>query len=171
MQWMKDNRTVVLLAFVLFVNLFSIGLVLSFPIAKNATFAEPILKLSQIDGPRISSVAVSAVAGRGALCRDILSVGVWVFLLVAFVALLIFNLSYNFKGATKVQWFWETILTLAFLGFWFLWDTCRTNLWFPLSLIQIGIVIFASYLYFFEKKLFREKNLDYFYAHHNNNWY
>lgn len=156
-NWMKGNRVVVLLLSVLAVNLFSIGFFVPSSATKSATSVTPILKLSEIDGPRVSDVAAMTVAEGGAFCRDLLSVGVWVFLLVAFVALLVFNLSYNFKEATKVQWFWETILALAFLGLWFLWDTCRANLWFPLSVIQIGIIIFVSYLYFFEKKLPKER--------------
>lgn len=156
-EWVKDNRVVVLLALVLVVNLFSIGLVLTLYAERIANFNEPIQKLSQIDGPRISSVAATTVAQGGAFCRDILPVTMWVFLLVAYIALLVFNLSSTFKKAIKVQWLWETILTLAFLVGWVLWDTCRTNLWFPLSLIQIGVVIFALYLYFFEKKLSKER--------------
>ena len=113
-EWTKDNRVVVLLCLVVVINIFAMGIVLSFPIAKTATFTEPILKLSQIDGPRISNVAASIVAKKSALCRDLLSSATWVFLLIAYIALLVFNLTFTFKKALKVQWLWETILTLAF---------------------------------------------------------
>lgn len=156
-NWMNGNRVVVLLLLVLVVNLFSIGFFVPSSTTKSVASAEPILKLSEINGPRISDVAAMTVVEGGAFCRDLLLVAVWVFLLIVFVALLIFNLSYNFEGSTKVQWFWEALLALTFLSFWFFWDTCHTNLWFPLFIIQIGITIFAVYLYFFEQKLLKER--------------
>lgn len=76
---------------------------------------------------------------------------VWIFLLLAFVSLLIFNLAYDFEKAQKIQWSWELGGLLLTLLIWFVFDKSRTNLWFPLYVIKLGLIIYLAYLYFLEK--------------------
>jgi hypothetical protein len=115
-------------------------------------------KISEIKGPRIDDGAATIVAEgvssaqtqTQTLACFSLPTGVWVFLLVAYIALLVFNLAYNFQNVTRVQWVWELGLTLLTLLTWFLWDECRTSPWFPLAVLKMGVLIYALYLYFFE---------------------
>lgn len=116
-----------------------------------------IPKISEIKGPRIDDEA--AAVERVAVCNDgketcsTLPTGIWLFLLVAYGALLIFNLAYNFKQAMKIQWFWELLYTLLALAAWYAWDSCgAANIWYPEFVLKTGIVIYGIYLYFFQKK-------------------
>ncbi len=117
-----------------------------------------IPKISEIKGPRIDDeaamIAVEESLSAEAQAKACFSLPaeIWVFLLIAFVALLIFNLTYDFGRATKIQWGWELGLVLLTLLAWFIWDECRTSVWFPLSIIKMGVIIYALYLYFFERK-------------------
>lgn len=122
-----------------------------------------IPKISEIKGPRIDDEAAMIVVeetlsaeAQAKVCFS-LPVEVWIFLLIAFVALLVFNLTLNFEKAISVQWGWELGLAVLTLGVWFLWDECRMYVWFPLSIIKMGVIIYALYLYFFEKKFSEEK--------------
>ncbi len=77
--------------------------------------------------------------------------GFWVFLLGAYVFLIFFNLSYDFAGSQKVHWFWEALYTVLALLAWYNFDQCRTNNWFAQSVFVVGIIIYAFYLYYFNK--------------------
>lgn len=123
--------------------------------------SKSIPKISEIKGPRIDDEAAMIVveeapSAQAKVCFS-LPIEIWVFLLIAFVALLVFNLTYDFERATKIQWGWELALVLLALVTWFIWDECRTSVWFPLSIIKTGVIIYALYLYFFERKFPREK--------------
>lgn len=115
-------------------------------------FPGETLRLSDIREARIDDKAATVVANE----RASLPVKVWMFLLVAYVGLLIFNLAYGFREATHLQWGWEACLTLLFLGGWFYWDETGAMKWFPLSLLQMGVLIYALYLYFFNQKKIHE---------------
>lgn len=84
--------------------------------------------------------------------RVILPVGIWVLLLATYLFLLIFNLGLTFGRRSSVQWFWETAYTVLALMSWFLLDQIRTNLWFPLYVMALGVLIYLFYLYFFWEK-------------------
>jgi hypothetical protein len=84
---------------------------------------------------------------------NIYSQNFWVFLLGAYLFLLVFNLSSNFKfnstpGVDRIQWFWVSIFTFLAIFAWDKLDIPRTNAWFPKAVIEIGIIIYAFYLYF-----------------------
>lgn len=121
-----------------------------------------VLRLSEVRGPSIDGEAAAVVAeengascpiaAKTATCRTLPS-EIWIFLLTSYLFLIIFNLSLTFGKRNTVQWVWETILTLLGLGAWFLWDQCRTNLWYPLFVISLGILIYLFYLYFFNENL------------------
>jgi hypothetical protein len=121
-------------------------------------------RLSEVHGPSIDGEAASVVreeknascplAAKTAACRT-LPPEAWIFLLTAYLALLIFNLGVTFGKRNTVQWVWEMILTLIGLGAWFRWDQCRANLWYPLFVLTLGILIFLFYLYFFNENLKR----------------
>lgn len=116
-----------------------------------------IPKISEIKGPRIDDEAASVE--RVAVCNaekeacSTLPTGTWLFLLFAYCALLIFNLTYNFKKAVKTQWFWELLYTLLAIAAWYVWDSCgAANIWYPEFVLKTGIVIYGIYWYFFQKK-------------------
>jgi len=121
-------------------------------------------KLSEVRGPSIDGEAAAVVKeekssncpliAKTTPCRTLPS-EIWIFLLTVYLFLLIFNLSLTFGKRSTVQWVWEAILTILALGSWFLWDQCRTNLWFPLFVITLGILIYLFYLYFFNENLKR----------------
>jgi hypothetical protein len=130
----------------------------------NTLSQQPILKISEIRGPRIDDEAAMIVVDEteNTLNQTALVIhcftlpaAVWVFLLIAYVALLVFNFSYTFKEAERPQWFWEMLYALAFIAGWFIWDACRENIWFPFAIAKFGLILFVIYLYFLERK--REK--------------
>jgi len=125
--------------------------------------SKSIPKISEIKDPRIDDEAAMIVVeealsaqAQAKVCFS-LPVEIWVFLLIAFLALLIFNLTYHFGQAMKIQWGWELALTILPLVAWYALDECRTFVWFPLHIIEMGVIIYALYLYFFEKKFAGEK--------------
>jgi hypothetical protein len=117
---------------------------------------ETPMKLSQIKVPRIDDQAASiscqdsSEVAAAAVCRN-LPGNILVFLLFAYLVLLIFNLAYDFERTAVVRWKFEAILTAIFVFGWAYFDNCFSNLWFPLYIIKLGILIFVIYLYFFEK--------------------
>jgi hypothetical protein len=116
-----------------------------------------IPKLSEISGPQIDSQAASISCRQSAVqtatsCQT-LPQGLWIFLLVSYLALLVFNLSYGFQGAAGVRWGWEVLLTGTFIFGWVYFDRCGYDLWFPLYVVKLGVIVYLGYLYLFEKKL------------------
>jgi hypothetical protein len=113
-----------------------------------------ILKISDINGPRIDEEAAFTVriSPLSPLPCTNLPKGAWIFLLLSYLSLLIFNLVYGLRRATKIQWFWEAVLTFAALFAWYVFDQCRTNVWFPMDVLKMGILVYALYIYFFNKK-------------------
>lgn len=116
-----------------------------------------IPKLSEIVGPRIDEEAASisckkiAYNVEASSCQT-LPVKIWLLLLICYLFLLVFNLSYDFNETVNPRSLWEIILTGVFIFGWLYFDKCGVNIWFPLGIIKFGIVIYLSYLYFFEKK-------------------
>lgn len=120
---------------------------------------QPILKISEIRGPRIDDEAAMIVVAEPSPALPApacftLPGSMWALLLAAYVALLIFNLSYTFERAAgnRIQWFWEVLYTLLFVVGWYIWDECRTAVWFPFSIVKFGLLVFALYAYLSEKK-------------------
>jgi hypothetical protein len=120
---------------------------------------QPTLKISDIRGSRIDDQAAMIVIDKSATVSETLKVAcstlpinVWIFLLIAYVALLVFNFSYTFKQVTEPQWFWETLYTVLALVGWYSLDDCRAHIWFPLAVVKFGLIIFIVYLYLLEKK-------------------
>lgn len=128
---------------------------------------ENIPKISDTKGPQIDtqSAAVSMTvtfkapekpivpeASEKIIDSEILPVKIWIFLFLTYVVLLIFNLAYNFKRTKKIQWFWELALTFLALSVWYALGRDQNNAWYPTYIVKIGILIYALYLYFFNKK-------------------
>ena len=116
-----------------------------------------IPRISDIKGPRIDDQAASVervvVRNAGNKVCSTLPTEIWIFLLFFYGALLIFNLTYKFKEATKIQWYWELIYTILAITAWYVWDQCgNLNIWYPEFVLKTGIAIYAVYLYFFNKK-------------------
>lgn len=119
-------------------------------LAKNE---EPILKISEISGPMIDSGA--AVISKENVCQyesvaaERIPAKIWILLIMAYVFLIVFNLTYEFRKSVNLRWFWELLYTLFFLSLWFYYDAGQTKMWFPLYIIKLGVIIYIAYLYFF----------------------
>lgn len=125
--------------------------------------SEPTLRISEIKGSLIDSRAAAIVLDEKnsissvyPLSCSTLPTEAWVFLLFAYIALLVYNFSFTFKKATSPQWFWETLYTVLALVAWYVFDGCQTHIWFPLMIIKTGLIIFIFYVYLLERK----KSLD-----------
>ena len=172
LPFIKKNSLVILLVLFLVVDIFFS--ILSFKNQQNIqqrqlgqkTFLQKdslqnfntknIPRISDIKGPRIDDQAASVervvVRNTGKKTCSTLPAGIWMFLIFAYGALLIFNLAYKFKEATKIQWYWELIYTLLAIIAWYVWDQCgNLNIWYPEFVLKAGIVIYGIYLYFFNK--------------------
>lgn len=118
---------------------------------------ETPMKLSQIKVPRIDDQAASiscqdsSEVATAAVCRN-LPANILIFLLFAYLVLLVFNLAYGFESSTTIRWKFEVFLTAIFVFGWTYFDNCFSSLWFPLYVIKLGILTYVVYLYFFEKK-------------------
>jgi hypothetical protein len=118
-----------------------------------------IPKLSEMRGPRIDDEAAMIVVEESVAALPActtLPAGVWVFLLAAYVALMVFNLSFGFAHpivAHRIQWFWEVLYTVAFIGMWYAWDGCQGAEWYPLAILRMGVFLYAVYLYFFDRRM------------------
>lgn len=119
----------------------------------------PVLKLSEIDGPRIDTEAAtialseaSAVATTTALPGEL-----WVLLILAYAALLVFNFSYTFDRVAAPQWGWEVFYTLAALWGWLVMDPTALYPWFPFMILKTGLIIFVLYAYLLERRLREEE--------------
>ncbi len=116
-------------------------------IFEGAPSDQTALRLSEIDGPRIDAVAATTVVEAG------LPGEAWAFLLLVYIALLIFNFSYTFETVTSPQWLWELFYTLAALFCWYVFDRGALYSWFPFMILKSGLILFALYLYLLEKRL------------------
>jgi hypothetical protein len=126
--------------------------------------------------PKLSETKEPSIDGGGAFneravnCQECscqktsacstLPAGAWVLFLVAYLFLLIFNLSITFGKRTTVQWAWEAGFSLLALAIWFWLDTCQANVWYPLFVILLGVLIYIFYLYFFNEHLSRNVEKD-----------
>ncbi len=115
-----------------------------------------IERLSEINGPRINEEAASISFSENKKTipenkSHTLPKKIWVFLLVAYTGLLIFNLSIDFKKQQRIRWVWETVMTAIFIIIWNSFDYNSENIWFPFYILKIGLLIYFLYLYFFTK--------------------
>lgn len=118
---------------------------------QQETVGTAIPRLSEIDGAAIDEGAVMAVAEDASLmpyrlCRT-LPIGLWVFLLVSYALLLIFNFSYSFQTLGRITWKPEAVYTALFLLGWYLWDSCHATWWFPWLILKMGILLFLIALF------------------------
>jgi hypothetical protein len=112
--------------------------------------------------PRIDSEAASIVREdkSGVSLSENVSVGrkniysqnFWMLLFGAYLFLLIFNLSFEFEKKQKLQWFWEALFTFLAIYVWDNLDIGRNNSWFPGAVLESGVIVYAFYFYFLDKK-------------------
>lgn len=119
--------------------------------------ARTVPKLSEIRGPQIDQEAAAVVKSEKRPACFTFPPGIWVFILCAYLFLLVFNLVYGYLKNSEIQWFWEFLYTALAVGTWFYFDQCRANLWFPLYALKLGIIIYLFYLYLLNEKR-REKS-------------
>jgi hypothetical protein len=166
-KFIKENSLILLLALFVLADVFSYALIISQnqnKLSQKKIFIQKdslenfniknVTKISDIKGPRIDEEAASIekIAVKDNAICTVLPAKVWMFLLLAYATLLIFNLSYNFRQAAEIQWLWELALTFLALVAWYKFDDCKDNIWYPIFIIKYGILIYAIYLYFFSKK-------------------
>lgn len=115
-------------------------------------------RLSAITGSQIDDgAAMTEVSNQdcsslfNAPCVSLPSV-LWVVLLFAYMVLLIGNFLYGVRHFDHVQWFWECLYTFCALYVWYVFDECRTNIWYPLYILKMGLIIFGIYVYYMLKK-------------------
>ncbi len=126
----------------------------------------PAMTLGNEVAPRIDEEAASIVKNeKGEVVEEkgvnsrvekiesIYTQNFWMLLFGAYLALLIFNLSFDFEKREDLQWFWEAALTFLALYTWDNLDAFRSNSWFPGVVLESGIIIYAFYFYFLDKKL------------------
>jgi hypothetical protein len=118
------------------------------PARSDATFSgEPI----ETGGSgRIDEKAAFAVREEGATQEidcDQWPEKFWVFLYGAYLFLLVFNLSFGLKKK-KIQWFWESLITLLALWTWKELDVCQMQRWFYYCILESGVIIYFFYAYF-----------------------
>ncbi|PJA86738.1 MAG: hypothetical protein CO141_03155 [Candidatus Moranbacteria bacterium CG_4_9_14_3_um_filter_42_9] len=112
------------------------------------------MKISDDFSPRIDSEAAIVVRDGDNIipfCTT-LPGELWIFLLAAYLFLLFFNLFYDFEKSDSLHWFWESLYTLLALWGWYIWDTCHQNIWFPLYILKLGVIIYLVYLYLLYKQ-------------------
>ena len=173
--FLKKNSIIILLVLFDLVDIFSYALIFSQNQKKNLNQSpqkkvfiqkdslqnfniKNISRISDIKGPRIDDQAATvekvlvSSSAKKTISHSTLPTKIWIFLFLAYVALLIFNLAYNFNSAVKIQWFWELFYTLLAIAVWFAFDYQKISIWYPIFILKMGIIIYAVYLYFFNKK-------------------
>lgn len=122
--------------------------------------SEPLLRLSELDGPRIDAAAAMVMVNehwQNEVTRPTFSAELWVFLLFLYITLLIFNFSATFDRAITPQWFWEMLYTVLAILAWYALDPLGLYPWFPLMVVKLGLIIFIVYVYLLEKKRLAEE--------------
>ena len=154
---LKKNPVVAALGALLLLEVFSLVLVGPVDtvfldettVSEQGSIDSEPLKISEIDGPRIDDTAASVVVSQA----PVLPGELWVFLFLAYVALLVFNFSYTFERVAEPQWGWEAFYTLITLWGWYALDSEKMYPWFPLLVLKSGLIIFALYAYLLERRL------------------
>lgn len=101
------------------------------------------------DGKIVEEKGAGMMAGKN---KSGYSQNFWMLLFGAYLFLLIFNLSFDFKKKNKIQWFWEALFTFLAIYVWDNLDIGRDNSWFPGVILESGVIIYAFYFYFLDKK-------------------
>lgn len=112
-----------------------------------------VLKISEITEPTIgSTAAMTSIAAE--LCVDTASTSgmLWVFALLAVSVVVAVNFCMALHAQKEWEWLPELLLLIPMIILWYCLDTCHEALWFPLALLKVNLVLFAIYLYLFEKK-------------------
>lgn len=147
---MQHSGIVGILCVLILVEIFSIVALNPFP--SQVSVDESVVKLSQVKGPQIDNAAASVIQENSLGVCSSLPEDIWIFLLLSYIALLLYNFSYTYTQTHAPQWLWESLYTVLGLVAWNVWDGCRTHLWFPFAVLKTGIIIFAIYVYLLEKK-------------------
>lgn len=121
-------------------------------------------KSGSIDGRAVMVVATGDVVHEISLCKA-LPKDVWVLLIFIYVLLMVFNLREQYRLYRSIRyWRFEALITAFFLLEWLVFDTCREQVWFPLTLLKIGLILFLIFeikgLYQNSLKLAKEDQVD-----------
>ena len=75
------------------------------------------------------------------LCGNLPQI-LWWYILGAYLLLLGFNFYESYRISSQVSWRFEILLTLAFLGIWQGFDICQHVLWFPWTVLKLGLIMY-----------------------------
>lgn len=119
-----------------------------------ASEPEVVLQLSEIAAPTIDEVAAMITTEEEACLSEqaLLPGGAWLILLLFMGALLIWNFALALLTKQKLEWIPEVAYVVLILLIWNFFDPCHAAAWFPVALIKTSLLIFALYLYLFEKQ-------------------
>lgn len=110
-------------------------------------------RISKDFSPRIDEEAAAIVRENKSTSECVtLPAKIWIFILMAYLFLMLFNLFYDFEKSNNIHWFWEGFYTILTIFAWTNFDKCGVNLWFPLYVLKLGTVIYLAYLYLYYKK-------------------
>lgn len=163
-KWVRHNLVLFLLGCFLLIDVLSISTLLEnqqlnprMDVVKEMTLSgddafEQVPKISDIRGPRIDTEAASVIVETR---EGPLPAHIFVFLLFAYAALLVFSLVYDFERTVEIRWGWESMLTGFALLAWFVWGSTAATLWYPLTVLKTGLLIYAVYLYFYDRRMLR----------------
>lgn len=104
------------------------------------------LRISDLQGEASLGGPAVMVAEQGgglemvSLCQN-LPTRVYGFLLLAYVALLLFNFQISYRKRGQVGGVFEVVLTGLFVLIWSSFDECREALWFPWVLVKAGLLL------------------------------
>ncbi|MEK9173805.1 MAG: hypothetical protein AAB845_00900 [Patescibacteria group bacterium] len=97
--------------------------------------------LGAIDEKAVMVVADGDIIRAIPLCGS-LPESAWIFLVCIYVLLMAFNLREQYRLYGDIRyWRFEALITAFFLFEWLVFDTCREQAWFPLTLIKSGLIL------------------------------
>lgn len=113
---------------------------------------EVIKTISEINGSAIDGGAAMTSVTEELCSKTAEPVVMWFFVLIAMSALLLANFIWALSTKKNIEWIPEVLYVGLALGIWAVLDSCTLAPWFPILLIKTSLLIFALYLYFFEKQ-------------------
>lgn len=114
---------------------------------------EIFLKISEIESPTIDGGAATiSLEEELCLTAEPFPGEVWFLVLLVMGILLAGNFVWALSTKQKMEWVPEAIYVILAFVLWWVLDACHTTVWFPVALLKISLLIFALYLYLFEKK-------------------
>lgn len=146
------------------VLLLELGSVFFLPLDVPNNNLETSLTLSQFQGEESLGIPAHMVASNKLntlvyqdLCQSF-PLYIWQILLLFFWGLLLFNFLASYTQNQKITGKFEFLIGIFFLVEWFFYDSCREFLWFPITLVQSGLLLYILATVLAENKKLRKGN-------------